>query len=361
MSIRFYSSLALSCVLIAYAALSPVHAADFDHIRVRILEKYHPKAISISAEGKRNQAVLIDMRSDLPIEFRQADFHTLRLPGQSWSRNYSGRLLIDRENEELLIINTLPLEEYITSVVLSELGWVNTEAMRAQALLSRTWAITHLHPNRPYDFGDMTNSQVYQGLFPQSAKTRHRLTDTRGLVLIYRGEPIEALYHAACSDRVFSAYEIWGRRRIRYLDRVGLPVQLIDNRNDSRWERSLKKSDIARLFRKEGYSGTPLRLRQTRRDGQLGVYVDGQWVGIDDFRLQVNRGLGWNQLRSNDFVMQDKGDQFYFKGKGFGHLVGMCQRDAVTLAELGWDYKKILGLFYPGSELGSMYRPTEHQ
>lgn len=88
-----------------------------------------------------------------------------------------------------------------------------------------------------------------------------------------------------------------------------------------------------------------------KRDGVLVVDTGNAAMGIDAFRLALNRELGWNTLRSNDFKIRQKGRYLVFSGKGFGHLVGLCQEGAETLAESGWRYSRILALFYPGTAL----------
>jgi stage II sporulation protein D len=66
------------------------------------------------------------------------------------------------------------------------------------------------------------------------------------------------------------------------------------------------------------------------------------------FRLAVD---AW-QIKSHafDFIKTD-GDKFYFKGRGWGHKVGLCQWGAKGMAEKGKTYKEILAHFYPGTKI----------
>lgn len=340
---------------------SQVHnafALDTQDIRIRILEKYHPASLLVSSWESPDETVLINKKSAFPVEFRSGRFH-VHIPDSSVDREYPGTLMIEWDEEELLVINIIPLESYVTSVVLSEMGWTASEAMRAQAVLSRTWAITHRRKSHMYDFDDLTHSQVYKGLFPQTNAVADILSETSGGILVYSDEPVEVLYHAGCSDRIFSAHEIWGVKHIPYLTKGNLPEILKKRKKSNIWKRTLKKSDVDALFRTPAQTKAPVTYRKTQRQGQLGLYVNDKWIGIDDFRLAVNRALGWNQLRSNDFTMKICDNLIIFNGRGFGHLAGLCQQEAVVLAENGYDYLDILSLFYPGCHIKDYNSQTD--
>jgi stage II sporulation protein D len=61
-------------------------------------------------------------------------------------------------------------------------------------------------------------------------------------------------------------------------------------------------------------------------------------------------------VKSLDFEVQTRGDDFKLVGRGFGHGAGLCQWGAKLYAEReGWDYRKILEHYYPGAQLQQMY------
>ena len=175
------------------------------------------------------------------------------------------------------------------------------------------------------------------------------LSATHGVVLEYRGEPIDAVYHAQCAERVYAAHEIWGGKPHPYLNAVELPESLTIDKS-RQWSRRLSRTQVDPLFRLDPQQRPEYRLEH--RGGQLGVrVVPGEWWGIDSFRLTIERALGWNTLRSNRFTITTQGDDLLFDGLGFGHLVGLCQRQAAQLARKGWGYEEILHLFYPNTRL----------
>ncbi len=75
-----------------------------------------------------------------------------------------------------------------------------------------TWALNNLKPENKYDFCDLTISQAYSGYTVYVDNVLPEISDTRNKILTYNDKPVKILYHAACSDSVFSAYEIWEKK-----------------------------------------------------------------------------------------------------------------------------------------------------
>jgi len=117
----------------------------------------------------------------------------------SGGRHYQGRLRILRSSNGLRVINHLPLETYVSSVVGGEMppSW-NREALRAQAVAARSYALAHMA--RPADdqwhLGDTTRWQNYEGLATVTDTTRDATSSTNGVILSYQGGIVESLYAA---------------------------------------------------------------------------------------------------------------------------------------------------------------------
>jgi len=117
----------------------------------------------------------------------------------SAGRSYEGRFRILRGSNGVQVINHLPLESYVSSVVGGEMppSW-NREALRAQAVAARSYALAHMA--RPADsqwhLGDTTRWQNYEGLSSVTGTTREATTSTQGLILSYQGGIVESLYAA---------------------------------------------------------------------------------------------------------------------------------------------------------------------
>jgi hypothetical protein len=112
---------------------------------------------------------------------------------------YGGRFRVLRGSDGLQVINHLPLESYISSVVGGEMpsSW-NLEALRAQAVAARSYALAHMaRPADPHwHLGDTTRWQNYTGLSSVNARTREATESTAGVILSYQGGIVESLYAA---------------------------------------------------------------------------------------------------------------------------------------------------------------------
>lgn len=324
-------------------------AAEDEIVRVRILSRFHPMEITV--EAAQGKATTLNENSAYPIRFRSEPRYRIDIPGRGETRFYTGALEAWWQDGEIVLVNHAPLEDYVAGVVVAEMGSGHPAAMRAQAVIARTWALRHKDEKAEYSFGDLANHQVFHGFSMRAEQAAEIIEATRGMVLTYDGRPIDAVFHAACADRVYSAHEIWGGRDHGYLRAVTLP-DVIASTAGRGWIRRLPRERVDPLF--QSATGQRPEYRIGRRDGQLGVHViPGEWIGIDRFRLIIERALGWNTLRSNAFTITTSNDELVFRGEGFGHLVGLCQSQAVELAEQGWSFEEILRLFYPGTRLGS--------
>ena len=126
------------------------------------------------------------------------------LPVSAAGQRYRGRLRLLCQGNQLTVINHLPLEDYITSVVGAEMPshWP-AEALKAQAIAARSYAMAHLaRPADPHwNLGDTTRWQAYSGLGSESQPVRAATRATRGLILSLNGGIVESLY---ASDRALS-------------------------------------------------------------------------------------------------------------------------------------------------------------
>lgn len=114
-------------------------------------------------------------------------------------RSYEGRLRLLRGDGGVRVVNHLSLENYVSSVVGGEMptGW-NPEALRAQAVAARSYAMAHMArpASEHWHLGDTTRWQNYEGLGSVNAATRAATASTAGIILSYQGGIVESLYAA---------------------------------------------------------------------------------------------------------------------------------------------------------------------
>lgn len=262
-----------------------------------------------------------------------------------------GQIEIRRSGKGLIAINVLPLEDYLAAVLPSEMPRsFPIEALKAQAVAARTYAVRRKIEawGKPYHMGATVLHQVYGGAKAEDAKTRQIVQATRGEVLVWKMEPIEAYFSASCGGHTESGQEALGRP-LPYLTSVECACESQPN---AKWELTLGAKDFKSLGKAVSQVKVLERTETGRARKVLLASASGTKVvsGVD-----LRRILGYDKVRSLDFEAEAKGSTFTFKGQGHGHGTGMCQWGAKAYAEQGWDYRKILEHYYQGAELRKMY------
>ncbi|MGL5035721.1 MAG: SpoIID/LytB domain-containing protein, partial [Microcystaceae cyanobacterium] len=137
--------------------------------------------------------------------------------GDRW---YRGRILLVSKGDSVLAVNYVDLEHYLTSVVGSEMhANAPSEALKAQAIAARSYALVHMI--RPasdwFDLGDNQRWQVYKGLNSEYNTGFKAVGDTAGQVLSYKGGVVESLY-ASTDAIVASAHKGRGMSQLGAYD-----------------------------------------------------------------------------------------------------------------------------------------------
>ena len=200
--------------------------------------------------------------------------------GSVWlqKRRYRGSLWIRPQGEALQAVNLVGLETYLASVVGSEMpaSWP-LEALRAQAVAARTYALRALRPSsgRAYDLKATVASQVYLGVEAETASTQAAVAGTRGLVLTYGDGLIEAVFHSSAGGSTENSGELWAQQ-LPYL----VSVADFDQESPVRdWRLPLSNDLVRKAFPEIGSlerievlsTSSSGRVRQARVVGSAGV------------------------------------------------------------------------------------------
>ncbi len=250
--------------------------------------------------------------------------------------------------KELAAVNVLGLEDYLVGVIGSEMpNSFPSEALKAQAIAARTYALNKKleQYGQPYHLGSSVISQVYKGLDVEDPRTREAVEATRGLVMTWQLQPIEAYFHASCGGRTESGGDALGRD-LPYLQPVDCPCGRLPT---SHWTLNLKQADLKALG---GAKASAIKVQGRSSTGRARrVEVGARSLDAVTFRERI----GYMKLKSLHFEIEKSGDGWKVEGSGFGHGAGLCQWGARVYAEKGWDFRKILSHYYPGVELQSLY------
>ena len=138
--------------------------------------------------------------------------------------HYRGSLRVVRFTGGLSVINAVPIKDYLRGVVPCEVSsrWP-AEALKAQAVASRSYAATHLGSGGAFDLYSDTRSQVYGGADVETAATNAAVAATRGVVPTYAGKPIVAFYFSTSGGYTENIENVWGTAPVPYLKGVPDP------------------------------------------------------------------------------------------------------------------------------------------
>ncbi len=297
---------------------------------------------------------------------------------------YRGTALIQPgEAGRVTVVNTLALEAYLLGVVPHELGErpeSEIEAVKAQAVAARTYAIRHLGARGgPFDFFATVADQVYRGLAGEEEVAWRAVEETRGEIVTYRGEAILAYYHSTCGGRTANVEEVWvGRDPVPYLRSVSdvtADGAYCDSSNRYRWSESWTRSELLAalgrgLAEHAGWRvGSPRRVRRLEieertssgrvarlvvetDDGRFTIRGDSaRWV----LRPEPDRILNSSRFELDGRVQGGEIVSLTAEGGGWGHGVGMCQMGAIGRARAGQSYREILRTYYQGTDIVRLY------
>jgi len=294
---------------------------------------------------------------------------------------YRGVFRVIPHNRNLRLINVVHMDDYLKGVVPPEIGFTKEaelEAIKAQAVAARTYSMSHLsqYIDEPYDLKSDVSDQVYHGVEVENAVVSRAVEATRGYVLKYRDELINAYYHSTCGGYTDDVDEVWDKKSTPYL-------RAVPDSGFCSWSKYYTW--------KESYSVKQLKLRleeylssERGRVVRLGKIVDMNIVGrtaggrVARMKIETSDGsytvgsdkIRWVFTRSSNPELILQSARFDLKktydgsrrltrvdfiGGGYGHGVGMCQCGAIGMARAGRAYEQILKHYYRNVDLVKLY------
>lgn len=198
---------------------------------------------------------------------------------------YEGDLSLDIVENAIRPILTINVEDYLLGVVPFEMGdSFPLEALKAQAVTARTYALRKSGSSGAYDLEDTTNDQAYRGRTTSSPLSEQAVTETKGLCGVYRGALASCFYSASNGGQTELGQHVWptdAPDAYGYMDMRDDPYDL-ENRNSVVKRYTLQK--------KPGEKGIGEALHQalTTAMGEqlsaLGVEADGELVRFDEIQ-----------------------------------------------------------------------------
>jgi stage II sporulation protein D len=318
------------------------------------------------------------VRSESPVVVRPRSGQ-VRVDGAAY---HGAVLLRPAAGDGITAVNLLELETYLRGVVPLEIGAgrppAELEAVKAQAIAARTYAIRHLgrRDSLGFDFFATVNDQVYGGAEAEDPVASRAVRDTRGEVLVHDGRPIEAYYHSTCGGRTAALEEVWDGDPRPYLqsvsDRMPGGGWYCESSNRfrwaERWDAGALHATLTAALQARGVTGTV--------DWVGAIEVTGRTPSGRAEALVIETNQGRHRIPSDSirWVLRPEPDrilnstaididafgtaeirELVVEGAGWGHGIGMCQVGALGRAREGHGYRDILLTYYPGSRIERLY------
>jgi stage II sporulation protein D len=273
------------------------------------------------------------------------DSFYIRINGKSPSRQYyTGDLKCLSDFGTLLLINTCDVEKYIAGVVKTEGGTgKNIEYFKSQAVIARTYMYRYMnkHLVDGYNLCDNTHCQAYSGLSSDPVLNLAAIETKDQVILDKDSTLIIAAFHSNCGGETSSSEDVW-LTKMPYLKKVNDPYCLASR--NAVWQRRMSMAEWLAYLNKSGYNGNP-------DDSSVFSFTQKSRVTdytIGNFKIPLRTIRGDLNLRSTFFSFISEGDTIVFRGKGYGHGVGLCQEGAMVMATKGIEYRKIIDFYYSG-------------
>lgn len=268
---------------------------------------------------------------------------------------YRGVVEASPGEKGVLIVNELPLEEYLVGLINCEISsaWP-MEVVKAQAVIARTYALNKKQARSTsfYHLESSVIDQVYDGCEIEDSRARRGVSDTAGEVLSYQGEVIQAFYHSNCGGRTEASEHVWGKS-LPYLGGVDCAYCLTSA--SSAWDLKITLTELEERLKAAGYKVsvvTDIRAGARNSRGRLRhVMVVSSRGEISLTGDQFRKAIGYSVIKSTNFTVRVEKGEAGFSGLGNGHGVGLCQWGAKQRALDGFGYDEILSYYYPGTDL----------
>ena len=274
-------------------------------------------------------------------------------------RRYRDKLKIfPGPNRDLWVINELPLKQYLVGLIYCEVPaqW-SGEVLKAQAVVARTYATYQKGSRRDelYDVDSGVSDQVYEGVDKEDFRSQQAVEETEGELLLYQGLPIFAVYHACCGGKTESSEHLWSGS-FPYLRSTACNFCL--DSPHFLWNCAVDSDTLRKALESGGFLGSRVVGIEVAERSQSGR-VSQLFIRSAKGRLKISgkefrRLLGYDLLRSTNFVVKENSGIYHFSGLGWGHGVGLCQWGARGMAEEGADYRSILKYYYQKVEIGKL-------
>lgn len=252
----------------------------------------------------------------------------------------------------------MKLEDYIKNVVAGEIknDWPD-EAIKAQAIIARTFVLNFIDEKGHSKHGKAhisTDIEEAQAWNPQDVnqKIEKAVEDTRGQVMVYDGKYAQGWFHSNAAGMTATAKEGLNYKKdnppyIKVVESPDDSPEIPDDEKD--WEYWVSKDKVIEALNSMGKEIKDFGSVTIGEKGESGRAItlsfEDTKVSAPDFRIAI----GSTEMKSTLLDLAElQGDQVIFKGRGYGHGVGMSQWGAYTMAMDGKKAEDIISHYFSG-------------
>ncbi len=268
------------------------------------------------------------------------------------SRRYTGLVTIRSNRGHLQLLHAVPIETYLLGVVEGEMDDAPPAAVRAQAVVSRTFAAAAQQSPRHADAQvcDLTHCQLYRGDAPKPPTPVIDAVKATGGKKLYLGNvTLQAThFHAACGGRTSASSAVFGGKWAGpgVSDFIG-GRPACEQRSGFQWTFVEAPQSLAQSIKGLNASA-PLHVLERDNAGRvLTLTAFGLRLSGTSFLSGVGQAYGWQKMPSARFSIEATDTTLRFVGQGVGHGVGLCQEGARARAKRGDSTDAILKHYFP--------------
>ncbi len=286
----------------------------------------------------------------------------------SWGKNkYQGelQLLADTSSNSCDLVNSIPLEAYITTLLAKEMnGTWPVEALKAQAVAARTYAFERLKrgsSDKLYHLESSEKDQVSGTFFDATEKTLLASRETEGEILVGpTGKISPAFFHSKCGGKTLRPDQVWGGVEEGYRS---VNCTFCQKTGMKDWNGKIQNKKLVSMvdqvlkkYYSDQVTDSDLKIMpDSVHNSELRLYAGDRLHIIK--KSYLRNLVGREVLPSNNFVMSMRDKHIHVEGQGYGHGVGLCQLGALELAKRGYDYRQILSFYFPRHKIKTAYAP----
>lgn len=306
--------------------------------------------------------------------------------------SYWGTIEFSCSKNNIMVINELPLENYLKCVATSEMSALCPEEfLKAQFIVARSWLLANIerkHVHLGFDICNDDCCQRYQGILNTTNKSNKISELTFGQVITFDDKICDARYSKSCGGVTENFENVWGGNKISYLSSIndrnskGISYCSTDIIPESslktyigtidedgkyyRWIYTINDKDLIHSLKvnfsldiKKVLEITPVKIGASGRIIKLKIVFLNIENGTQNIEInseyEIRKNLSPSFLYSSAFTINKINNEFILEGKGWGHGVGLCQIGALGMAISKKSTTSILNHYYPGTKINTIY------